>query len=196
MDYIKQKTDQKLYDPQIHLKKLSQRIKLPKCGKPIEISDRNPTKYTGRITIGVKCNAPSWQIYVSATIEGKLPVVITTQGILKQAVIKPEDVKRILVPYKKASSNSLISTETAIGMRAKKAIGPNEILSIRDLQPPYLVFKKQTVTIVSKIGGIEVKTKGTALQDGVERQQIEVENNSSKKTVKGIVIAPNTVYVP
>jgi flagella basal body P-ring formation protein FlgA len=196
LDFLKQKTDQKLYDPQIHVKKLSQRIRLPQCKTDLEIIDRNPTKYAGRVTVGVKCNSPAWQTYISATIDGKLPVVITTQGILKLAVIKAEDVKLILVSYKKAGSDSLISTETAIGMRAKKAIGPNEILSIRDLQPPYWVFKKQMVTIVSKIGGIEVRTKGIALQDGVENEQVEVKNASSQKTLKGIVIAPNTVYVP
>jgi flagella basal body P-ring formation protein FlgA len=195
-ELLKQKVDQKLHEPEIQLKKINPRVQLPACETPLEVHDRNPQRITGRVTVGVKCLMPAWQIFVSATLEGKLPVVLTTQGILKEAVIKESDVKLSYLPYKQVPSDSLIQTETAIGMRTKKAIGPNEPLNVRDLQPPYWVFSKQSVTLITKIGDIEVKTRGTVLEDGVEGQQVTVENASSKKTVKGIVIAPNTVLVP
>jgi len=196
MSFLKQKVDQKLIEPKIQLKKLNQRLRLPQCQSALEIVDRSQGKYTGRVTLGVKCHSPSWQTFVTAKIDGKLPVVVSTQGILKQAVIKPEDVKLTYLHYKKVPNDHLISAEKAIGMRAKKAIAPNEVLIIRDLQPPYWVLKKHNVTLITQIGGIEVKTKGVALQSAVERQQVEVENSASKKVVKGIVIAPNTVLVP
>lgn len=196
MEFLKQKIDQKIHKPQIHLKKLSPRIRLPLCQTPLQVHDRTPNKIAGRITLGVKCTSPAWQIFLSATIDGEVPAVISTQGILKQAVIKAEDVEQIYVNYKKVGDDSLISTEKAIGMRAKKAIGPNEILTIRDLQPPYWVFKQHPVNLISKIGTVEVKTKGIALNDAVEGEQVQVENSTTGKTVRGIVIAPNTVLVP
>ncbi|MDG6777591.1 flagellar basal body P-ring formation chaperone FlgA [Thiomicrorhabdus sp. zzn3] len=196
LEFLKQKVDQKLHNPKIHLKKLSSRIRLPRCETPLQIHDRTPNKIAGRVTLGIKCKNPAWQTFLSATIEGELAAVISTQGILKQAVIKPEDVKQVYVNYKKVGDDSLISAEKAIGMRAKKAIGPNEILTIRDLQPPYWVFKKHPVNLISKIGTVEVKTKGVALSDAVEGEQVQVENSATGKTVRGIVIAPNTVLVP
>lgn len=195
-EYLKQKVDQKLHNPVIEIKTFSTPLKLPACQVPVEISDRNPTKYAGRLTLGIKCSQPAWTFYLSANVEGELPAVIATQGILKEAVIKPADVKMVFLPYKKVPADSLISTDKVVGMRAKKAIPPNDIIAIRDLQPPYWVFAKQSITLVSRIGSIEVRTKGTALEDGVENQQVEVENNSSKKRIKGIVIAPNTVLIP
>ena len=72
----------------------------------------------------------------------------------------------------------------------------NRVLKVRDLQPPYLVFKNKNVTLVSKIGDIEVKTKGKSLKNGVKGQQVPVENLSSKKILNGIVIAPNKILIP
>lgn len=196
LKFLKQKVDQKLFEPKIHLKKLNPRVQLPQCKTAIKLQDRTPTRYTGRVTLAVQCPDPGWKTYITATIDGKLPVIMTTQGIFKKAVIKSGDVKQSYLHYKKVPSNRLISLKRVIGMRAKKSLGPNEVLTIRDLQPPYWVYKKKPVTIISRIGGIEVKTRGVALQSGVENQQVRVENTSSEKTVKGIVIAPNTVLVP
>ncbi len=195
-EYLKQKSDQKIFEPEFELKKLSTNVTLPKCQTELILKDRNPTTYAGRITLSLSCEQPTWRIFIPVTISGKLPVVVSTKGILKQAVIKEGDVVKTLVPYQKAPKGHLIDIKTAIGMRAKKAISPNKILKITDLQPAFWVFKNQQVTLITRIGNIEVKAKGTALKNGVESEQVPVKNASSKKTLKGIVIAPNTVFIP
>ncbi|MBN2864637.1 MAG: flagellar basal body P-ring formation protein FlgA [Thiotrichales bacterium] len=196
MEFLKQKVDQKLIEPQIQLKKLNPRIQLPACQASLEFIDRTPSKLAGRTTIGIKCPQPSWQTFVSAYIDGKLSVVVSTQGILKQAVIKKEDIALENIHFKSVPNDALISIDTAIGMRAKKAISANTVLTLRNLQPPYWVFKKQPVRIITKIGQIEISARGIALEDGVENQQVDIKNISSQKTIRGIVIAPNTVMVP
>lgn len=196
LEYLKQKVDQKLIDPKIHLKKLNPRIQLPHCQSEIELSDRTPSRIGGRNTLGIKCHQPAWQTFISAYIDGKLSVVIASQGILKQAVIKAEDIVLADLHYKKVPQDALRSLDKALGMRAKKNIAPHKVLTLRNLQPPYWVLKKQPVNILTKIGNIEVSTKGIALQNGVEHQQVDIKNISSNRTIKGIVIAPNTVMVP
>jgi len=196
MEFLKQKVDQKLIEPQIQLKKLNPRIQLPRCQTELQFIDRTPTKLAGRTTIGIKCQQPSWQTFVSAYIDGKLSVVITTQGILKQAVIESEDVKIAAVHYKSVPNDALISLENAIGMRAKKSISAGTVLTLRTLQAPFLVFRNQPVSILTNIGSIEVRSKGVALEDGVEHQRIDIKNSSSQRIIKGIVVAPNTVVVP
>lgn len=195
-EHIKQKIDQQIFEPTIQLRKLSPTLKLPQCQQPLELNDRNPEETIGRMTYSVSCHQPNWRVFVPAVVDGKQAVIMTTQGILKQAVIKSEDLKRVLLPYKQVRRGSVIHLETAVGMRTKKSIGANNILKIKDLQPPYWVFKKQQVTLITKIGSIQVKTKGIALQNAVEQQQVPVKNITSDKIVKGIVIAPNTVYIP
>ncbi|GKT11100.1 MAG: flagellar basal body P-ring formation protein FlgA [Thiomicrorhabdus sp.] len=195
-EHVKQKIDQKIFEPEIKLRNLSHTLKLAKCQQALIIKDRNPNKIVGRMTFGVSCLQPKWQLYLPVAVTGKRPAVINTKGILKLAVIKSEDVESVLLPYKKVPKGSIINTETAIGMRAKKGIPPNSILKIRDFQAPYWVFKNREVTVVTRIGSIQVKTKGVALEDGVEQAQVAIKNISSNKVIKGIVIAPNTVEVP
>ncbi|BCN92959.1 flagellar basal body P-ring biosynthesis protein FlgA [Thiomicrorhabdus immobilis] len=196
INHVKQKIDQKLFEPTIQLRKLSPEIKLGRCQTAIQIEDKNLDNIAGRMTISAICLQPKWRVFVPVTVDGKQPVVISTKGILKKAVIQEGDVKQELVHYKKIPSGSMINASKAVGMRAKKAIPANQILRIRDLQPPYWVFKNQQVNIVTRIGGIEVKTTGTALKNGVVDEQVPIQNSSSQKTIKGIVIAPNTVLVP
>lgn len=196
LEYIKQKIDQQLLEPEIKLRKLSKGIQLPSCQMPLELIDSRTEKIAGRMTIRVMCPSPKWQVFVPATVDGKKAVIKTAKAIIKRAVITREDVKQVLISYKKIPSGSLVDINKAIGMRAKRAMGANKIIKARNLQPPYWVFKNKEVTIITKIGDIEVKTKGKALKSGVDNEQVPVENLKSKKIINGIVIAPNTVLIP
>lgn len=196
LKHVKQKIDQKIFDPTIQLRKLTPDLKLSKCLTPLQLVDKNLENVAGRMTISVFCGKPNWRVFVPVTVEGKQPVVVSAHGILKRAVIKEDDVQQILLNYKHIPSGAMIDPNKVIGMRTKKAIGPNSVVKIRDLQPPYWVFKKKQVTIITRIGGIEVKTRGTALDNAVANEQVRIRNNTSKKIIKGIVIAPNTVLIP
>ena len=195
-NHIKQKVDQKLFEPTVQVRKLSENLRLPLCETPLELLDNRPNKVAGRMTIRVHCTKPKWQVFVPASVNGKLPIVISTKAILKKAVITHEDIMQIHVAYNKVPVGTLVTIEKAVGMRLKRAIGPNQPIKVRDLTPPYWVFKNREVNIITKIGDIEVKTKGTALKSGVFEDQIPVKNNASKKVINGIVIAPNTVAIP
>lgn len=196
LQHLKQKVDQQLFNPKFNIQKISKHLKLKQCLTEPYIEDKAPENITGRNTLRVICEQPKWKVFLSTTTDGDLPVVISTQGILKQAVIKVEDVKQVLMPYKKVKRDSFQHSQKLIGMRAKRAIGPNRVITVRMVEPPYWVFKNKEVEIITSIGGIQIKTKGIALQSGVEQQQIVVKNLSSKKNIKGIVVAPNRVWVP
>ncbi|MDA3807847.1 MAG: flagellar basal body P-ring formation chaperone FlgA, partial [Thiomicrorhabdus sp.] len=189
---IKQKIGQQIFEPTIQLRKLSPTLELPQCQQPLELKDRSSGEAIGRMTYSVSCHLPNWRVFVPAEVDGKQAVIMTTQGILKKAVIMSEDLKRVLLPYKQVRRGSVINLDTAVGMRTKKSISANSILRIRDLQPPYWVFKQQQVTLITNVGSIQVKTKGIALQSAVAQQQVSVKNSNSDRVVKGIVIAPNT----
>jgi len=195
-EYLKQKTDQKIVEASWELKKFSAQLRLPQCRQPLLLKDRNPNTFAGRMTLSVSCAQPTWRVFVPVVVTGKLPVIISTKGIPKQAVIKEAHIRKVFLSYKRVPKGHLVNINTAIGMRAIRAIPPNKVLRIKDLQPSYWVMKKQQVTIITRIGGIEVKALGVALKNGVEQEHIPVKNLSSQKTIKGIVIAPNTVLIP
>ncbi len=195
-NHVKQKIDQQLFEPEIQLRKLPHDLQLPNCQSALELIDNRIEKTAGRMTIRVLCPQPKWQVFVPVNVEGKKPLVVSAKAILKRAVITEEDVKQEYVSYKQIPTGSLVDINKAIGMRTKRAIGANQPIKVRDLQPPFWVFKNKEVNIITKIGDIEVKTKGIALKNGVVDEQVPVKNSSSEKIINGIVIAPNTVLVP
>ena len=196
LNHLKQKTAQKLKNRKITINPLSKKLMLPTCLVPIQLDDKSPLRLYGRMTIRLQCPQPNWKLFVTAKVTGELPVVIAKNGITKQTLISKNDILISYVPYKKLKRGAMTTLDSVIGTRSKRAIYPNAIITIDMLQPPYLVFKNQPITIVSHIGNLKVTTKGTALMSGTEQQQISFKNNKSKKILKGIVIAPNTVWVP
>lgn len=172
---------------------------LPECSQPVKIEDlsmKRNGKIAGRHTVKISCNQPQWKTFLSVTISGKVPAIYSTKGILKSAVIKEGDIEERWISAERAPNQRLISRKTVIGMRAKRNIRPNKLLTVKDLSPPYWVFKKNEVTLVTQFNGLTVKAPGIALKNATEGEQVPVKNKHSGKVVKGIVIAPNTVKIP
>lgn len=200
LEYIKNKAEhnpiQKIYEPEFSIRELSKSLQLKKCQNELQLNDRNPDDYLGRMTIGVSCTQPKWKVYIPAKVNGKTKVVVSTKALVKKSTIAAEDITEVLMPYRSAPRGSLKSAKTAINMRTKRSIGANKPLRIRDLQPAFLVFKRRQVNIVTYIGSVKVETRGVAQANAVKDEQVAVKNLSSGKLVHGIVIAPNTVYIP
>lgn len=195
-EHVKQNIDQKIQEAQIDIRTLPSTLTLPQCTTQPELSQRDTNQIHGRITVSVSCNQPSWRVFVSVNIDGKIPAVISTQGILRQAVINSEDVALRLTPLSELRHGAMKSLDNVIGMRAKRGIPANRVLTLQMLDIPYWVIEKEEVTLVTRIGGVEIKTTGIALEDGMQQDQVRVRNINSDITVTGIVIAPKTVEVP
>lgn len=196
LEHLKQKTAQKIKNRKISLNPISSRLKLRTCSMPINLEDKALSKLLGRMTLKLSCPLPKWKLFIVANISGELPVIISTNGIIKQTTIKKSDITISYLPYKKIKNGAMKNISSVIGMKAKKSIPPNKIITINMLEPPYLVFKNQPITIVSYIKNLKVTSKGIALKNGTKQQHIPFKNISSGKTLKGIVIAPNKILVP
>ncbi len=196
LEHVKQNLDQKLLEPTINVRKLPDSLLLPACQQVLELSQRDTHQLHGRITVSVNCPQPNWRVFISVDIDGKLPAVVSAKGILTQAVINETDVELAHLPINQVRRGAFETLDAVIGKRAKRAIAPNRVITVQMLDIPYWVIERQEVSIVSRIGGIEIKTTGTALENGMQQEQVSVRNNNSNIVVKGIVIAPNTVLVP
>lgn len=195
-NHVKQNLDQKLKDVQINVRELPGTFKLASCGQPLEFEHNLNQNLQGRQTILVNCPNPSWRVFITVDISAKTLAVLSTKGIPRKAVINHEDVELKLVPLNEVRRGSLENLESVVGMRAKRLIAPNAIITIQMLDAPYWVLKGQEVVIVTDVKGITISTKGTALESGMQQDQVSIRNNNSQIIVKGIVIAPNTVEIP
>ena len=183
----------------IQIKKNLYFSQLPKCRTPLHFKDpfsNRENHIVGRHTIKISCQTPKWKTYISLQVSGTLPAIISTQGIMKNTTITSKMIKQVWQNAQSVRPQRLISLKTVIGMRAKRPIPPNKVLTIQDIVPPYLVMKKEEVIIETHIGAITIRTKGIAEKNGVKGEQIPVKNKKSGKVIKAIVSGRNLVEVP
>jgi flagella basal body P-ring formation protein FlgA len=69
------------------------------------------------------------------------------------------------------------------------------VLTVDMMKRDMVVKRGQHVTLVTSVGGIDVRAAGTALTDGGQADRIRVQNASSLKTVEGVVESANLVRV-
>ena len=87
------------------------------------------------------------------------------------------------------------SDDELIGMVARRRIKAGHQIRLSDLTTPTLVKKGAIVTLAYKIGGLKITHQGVAQSAGGEGDVIAVKNVQSERTVKGVIIASNTVLV-
>ena len=194
---VKQKIGQNLINPKISIQPLGERTRLPACATPVQIQlPQAGRRQTGRFTALVRCQNPHWKVFISYRISGQRPVMVSTTLIPRMATIKAGMVSQRLVDARQAPRQAATRPEEVVGKRARRAIAAGQIITAQMLLPPYWVFRNKPVILMTRIGAIEIRTKGIALRDAVENEIVPVRNLRSGRKVRGVVVAPNTVLVP
>ncbi|WP_313461818.1 flagellar basal body P-ring formation chaperone FlgA, partial [Stenotrophomonas sp.] len=78
---------------------------------------------------------------------------------------------------------------------ARRTLAAGSLLSANDLVAQRLIRRGDSVSLVSRRGGVEVRVAGKALADAGENERVSVENLSSRKIVQGTVAASGDVFV-
>lgn len=175
---------------------LDRRLRLAKCGKPLE-SFSPPSSNSGvRHTVGVRCNGDdNWTLYVTVRVEVSKQVLVAKRRLERNSIVSKGD---FLVEKRMVSGlhgGYIENPENAIGSRLKLSMKQGAVLSPGQLRRPPAVTRGSQVTILGRAGGVEVRMSGKALSDGTKGQRIKVRNNSSSRQVEGTVISHGTVEV-
>lgn len=96
------------------------------------------------------------------------------------------DVGRLAVGY-------MTDIQKIVGMAPRRPVAPGTVMNKSLLEKPIILRQGNVITIVARIGNIEVSAPGQALQNGVEGQLIKVQNMNSRKTIVAKVLNDSTV---
>ena len=123
----------------------------------------------------------------------------STVFVLKHSKKKGDRVEKsdlVLSEEKKIHSNGAFNDlKEILGKRLKRSLRKGAILKANHLNPDWLVYKNQRVTIEHTIGEIYVKMKGIALSNGAKGERILVKNIASNKTVEGFVKSEKKISI-
>jgi flagella basal body P-ring formation protein FlgA len=92
-----------------------------------------------------------------------------------------------------------VAADSLVGRRARRTVAAGRILEPDDLEPDTaaaaVIHQRDLVHLVAKVGPLQVKARGEALQEGRIGQLIQVRNIDSSATVTGRVLDRSTVEV-
>ncbi|MEQ1439358.1 flagellar basal body P-ring formation chaperone FlgA [Fontimonas sp. SYSU GA230001] len=172
---------------------LDPRVRLPECADTPSADP--PQLRGGNATVAVRCSAPAWTLYVPLQISDLRPVVVLARAAARGATIdealidlQVRDVSRLPFGY----------FESAAALRGhvlRRPLAAGTVLTANDAEPPRLVRRGESVTVIGRSGGLEVRASGTALADGAQGSRVKVRNDTSKRVVEGVVTAAGTVEI-
>jgi flagella basal body P-ring formation protein FlgA len=131
---------------------------------------------------------------VAAQVDLSVPAVVATRALHRGQVLAEEDLSLALLPFHQARG-TLGDPALAVGSTLKTALAPGAPLRERVLAQSLMVRNGDIVVINARQGNLNVTTTGEAKADGVLGDVITVTNQSSKKNVRGRIIAPGQVEV-
>jgi flagella basal body P-ring formation protein FlgA len=175
--------------------RLDPRLQLAACGHALETFS-SPGRAAGRSTVGVRCTAPvPWTLYVPVTVEASVKTVALRHSLPKGTVLQASDLVLQLQPAHSLRGEYISSTEIAAGKLLRRDLRSGTPIYINMLAVPNAIKRGQSTQLLAEMNNIEVKMQGTALASGAIGDVIAVRNDSSGKTVEGIVTVDGSVRI-
>ena len=107
----------------------------------------------------------------------------------------PTDVTIVRRPKAEFAANIITTAEQAIGLAARRAMRPGDVLRQTDLAKAELVARNDNVTITFQVPGITLTMRGKALEGGAHGDTINVLNVQSKRPIQATIAGPGHVVV-
>ncbi len=175
--------------------RLDPRLRLAQCTAPLEVTLPTTTANGAKTTVGVRCAAPAWSIYVPVTVEIEAPVLVLRRALPRRAPVEITDVELQTRRIGGVAGGLISDTNNLAGRRLRRALPAGSPLTADALAPDVLVRRGQQVTLLVATGPFEIRAQGQALSDGGEHERIRVQNVTSRKIVEGVVENAFTVRV-
>src|SRR5207237_8516977 len=97
--------------------------------------------------------------------------------------------------FKRIEDIGFVDSSRAIGMEARRALHPGDMLTPKDIRNKPLVRRNQLVTVWSRAGALVVQSTGRALREASLGEQIEIRADGSQDKFHATVTGPATVAV-
>ena len=131
--------------------------------------------------------------YTGTAIE-TVDAVAVDRPVERGEVLKISDLTVVRRP--KAQSSSLLTdSNAAVGLAARHALRPGDVLAAADLMKPEIVARNDTVTIVYQVPGVTLTLRGQAKDAGALGDTINVINMESKRVMQTVISGPDRVTV-
>jgi flagella basal body P-ring formation protein FlgA len=175
---------------------LDPRLRLPRCGMPLNAYFSPGARTAGHTTVGIRCDSDKpWTLFVPVTIIQSADVLVASRTLTRGQLVTGDDVVIERRQLKPAQTGYFFESEAVLGKVVTRAVTAKTPLTPSMLKSPRLVRRGDRVQLAWSGGSVNVRMSGTALKDGVRGDRIPVRNVNSKRVIEGIVDGPGKVTV-
>jgi flagella basal body P-ring formation protein FlgA len=122
-----------------------------------------------------------------------MPVAV--RPLKRGDIISAGDVRLQKVNATSMGHDAIEQIGDVVGRSVMREIGQGELFSSAAVEIPPVVQVGSRVTMRYQFGRLQASANGVALESGIERQEIKVRNDSSKRVVSARVVDKDTVEV-
>lgn len=194
--YIQQRVEAELHgEAKIKIGNVDPRLRLPACPQiQAYLSENSPL--IGNISVGIRCQVGKrWSLFVSAQVKLQKRVLVAKRALKRGVILGQHDVALEEKELFNQHHQYLTNVSEVLGQQLKRSVRAGEPLQLNRLEPPKLVRRGQSITILAEGAGVSVRMSGKALMDGRSGDRIQVENDSSNRRIEGVVMSDGVVKV-
>ena len=149
----------------------------------------------GRVSVGVRCLAPSpWSAWVPSEVRVKGVYLVTAAPVAAGQLIGPADIRREAGELTTLAADILTDPTQAVGHAARIGLATGRPLAASHLRLPPAVVQGQPVKVVSGGAGFQVANDGVALSSAANGQAAQV-RLSNGQVVRGIARSGGVVEI-
>lgn len=163
-------------------------LRMPQCAQPLE------ARRTAATTVEVACPS-GWRLFVPVRVRRSQTVLVLSRSVASGETITADVFTAEQRDASRIAGAAIASPAEAVGRSARRTLVAGSVLTANDLVAPRLVRRGDTIALVSRQSGIEVRMAGKALGDAGASERVSVENLSSRRVVQGTVDADGNVIV-
>lgn len=164
----------------------------------LELTVRTPAKVAGKTVVWVDVLVDAHivkRIPVALTVHCWAEALVTVTPLNARTPVAPEGVVLRRVDVASAMDDFIESIDETDGMRLRRDVGREHVLTQRDLEPRPPVERGAAVELSALVGGVLVQRTGVAQSEGHAGQPIRVRIEQSGEVLRAIVTGNNKAVV-
>jgi flagella basal body P-ring formation protein FlgA len=150
---------------------------------------------SGRFDVAFERQGSRALLRYTGTYAETFEAAVLTRPLAAGEVVRTADITIARRPKTEFHANIITTPEQAVGMAARRAMRPGDVLRQTDLAKAELVARNDNVTITYQVPGITLTMRGKALEGGAQGDTISVLNMQSKRSIQATVAGPGHVMV-
>ena len=163
-------------------------LRMPQCDQALE------ARRSSAATVEVSCPT-GWRLFVPVKVQRSQSVLVLTRNVASGETITADLFMAERRDTARIAGAAIAEPAQAVGRSARRMLAAGSVLTTGDLESPRVVRRGDTIALVSRQGGIEVRMAGRARADAGVDERVRVENLSSRRVVQGVAGADGSVLV-